>query len=194
MLVDAVLAWRERRDDIQRPLIVDVGTGTGCVAITLALQVEAADLIATDVSEDALTLARRNAQRHGVEDRIDFRHGSLFQPLATTPSPAHVIVSNPPYIPDHEWDDVAPNVRRYEPATALRGGVDGLDYIRPLVLGAGPLLAPGGLLAIEIADCLSDAAMALARSDGGFESIEVLRDHEQLNRVLKATSRPETDG
>ncbi len=185
-LVDAVLKWHEERDETDPPLIVDVGTGTGCVAITLALQLEQAQLVATDVSEAALALARRNAERHGVAERIDFRLGSLLEPLATPPVHPHVIVSNPPYIPDHEWAEVAPNVKQYEPESALRGGVDGLAYIRPLVLGAGPILPPGGFMAIEIADCQRDEALAMAASVEDLASIEVLKDHELLHRVLTA--------
>ena len=185
-VVDAVLEWGEQSERQSRPLIADIGTGTGCIAITLALQWPEARLIATDVAETALSLARRNAERHGVADRIEFRTGSLLEALGCDGEAFDVIASNPPYIPDHEWGDIAANVKNYEPASALRGGRDGLDFLRPLIASAPARLAPGGLLALEIADCRRDEAIALAEATGMLEGIEVLRDHEQLNRVLRA--------
>ena len=183
-LVDAVLHWHRERASDSAPLIFDIGTGTGCIVIALALQIPEARLIGTDMSEAALTLARRNANRHEVADRIELRPGSGLEPLGGRGADA--IVSNPPYIPDHEWDEVAPNVKLFEPASALRGGPDGLEVIRPLIDEAPALLAPGGLLAIEIAACERDEVIQLAERTGELRDIDVLRDHEDLDRVLIA--------
>ena len=110
-------------------LIEDAGTGSGCVAIALATELPAARITATDISERALAVARRNAARHGVERRITFVHGDLVAMAGR----ADVIVSNPPYIPAGQRESLPPEVRDYEPPEALFGGVDGLDVIRALV-------------------------------------------------------------
>ncbi len=96
------------------------------------------------------------------------------------------ICANPPYISDDEWPDVAPNVKEYEPAAALRGGPDGLDIIRPIIAGAGDLLRSEGRLAVEIAHAQHDEVLALVRSTGVFDHVTVLKDHEGLWRVLIA--------
>lgn len=190
-LVEHVLQWHRVTPGHASPLIADIGTGSGCIAISLALQIPDARVIATDIVPAALELARENARVHGVEDRLEFRTGSSVEPIGAG-SPAlgerfDVICSNPPYIPDHEWtDSVDRNVKGHEPESALRGGGDGLDVIRPLIAGAAGLLTAGGLLAIEIADCQRDAVIELANRTGSLQSVAVLKDHEELWRVLTA--------
>jgi len=169
-------------------LLADIGTGTGCIAVSLAAQLPGARIVATDIAPGVLELAKRNAAKHKVDDRIEFRLGVGLDPLKVGGPNGRkfdVICSNPPYIPDHEWEAVEPNVKDHEPATALRGGNDGLDVIRPLIQGAPLLLASGGLLAVEIADCQKDAVLELARA-AGFSQPTVLKDHEDLWRVLVA--------
>jgi release factor glutamine methyltransferase len=172
-------------------LLADVCTGSGCIAVALLKNMTGARGVATDISQAALDLARHNAQRHGVADRIDFLQGNLLDPLLDYPATRgkgslHYLVCNPPYIPDHEWEAVAPNVKDHEPTAALRGGADGLDYVRP-VLDQGPaLLKPGGQLLIEIADSTADAALDLLRSHPDLADPQVLQDHEGLPRVLSA--------
>jgi release factor glutamine methyltransferase len=187
-LVEHVLHWLRATPGHADPLMADIGTGTGCIAISLAAQLPGAHVIATDVEPGALELASRNAARHRVEDRIEFLPGALLEPLRHVPAIARfdVICSNPPYISDREWEAVAPNVREFEPAGALRGGADGLDVIRPLIAGSGQWLKPGGLLAVEIAHSQRDAALELARA-AGLVDPGVLKDHEGLWRVLLAT-------
>jgi release factor glutamine methyltransferase len=190
-LVEHVLQWHRVQPGHVSPLIADIGTGTGCIAISLAAQIPDARVIATDIVPDALELARANAALHKVQDRMEFRLGSLLAPVSVdSPVPGErfdVICSNPPYIPDHEWErDVDRNVKEFEPQSALRGGADGLEFIRPLIAGAAPLLKPGGLLAIEIADCQRDAALALAKQSEKLSGADVLKDHEGLWRTLVA--------
>jgi release factor glutamine methyltransferase len=126
--------------------IVDVGTGSGCLAVTLALEFPAAHVHATDISAAALALARRNAEKHGVEPRVTFVEGDL---LAGTDEPADLIVSNPPYVPSGDSGILQPEVERYEPHAALFGGTDGLDVIRRLFATAPAWLAEGGRLIVE---------------------------------------------
>ena len=192
-LVEHVLQWFRAEPGRSQPLIADIGTGTGCIAISLLAQLKSARVIATDISDDALALAGRNAQRHGVADRLDLVRGAALQPLRSHAESGTArfdcICSNPPYIPDHEWDMVAPNVRLHEPAAALRGGADGLDVIRPLRAGAGELLKPGGQLVLEIAHSQHDEVMQLAQENDAYATAQILRDHEGLCRVLVLTRR-----
>ncbi|MGE5361164.1 MAG: peptide chain release factor N(5)-glutamine methyltransferase [Bacteroidales bacterium] len=126
--------------------VADVGTGTGCLAVTLALECPQATVVATDVSPAALDVARRNAARHGVADRITFVETSV---LAEVDRSFHLIVSNPPYVPTPDLASLPPEVRDYEPVAALAGGDDGLDVVRELLLQAESRLRRGGLLIFE---------------------------------------------
>ncbi len=194
-LIEAVLSWhRTAGVSGSEPLMADIGTGTGCIAVTLAAQIRDAHLLATDSVVEALELAQRNATRHQVEDRITFKRGSGLEPLEAGPPGRRfaAICSNPPYISDREWDELEPNVREYEPATALRGGPDGLDIVRPLIAGAGRLLKPGGLLAIEIGHHQKEASLALVNETTDLEHGEVLKDMEGFWRVLLARRRSGT--
>jgi release factor glutamine methyltransferase len=130
---------------------LDFGTGTGCLAITLAVKCPAAQVSAVDISPDALALARQNAARHLVESRLQFFAGDGFAPL---PSGIRfdLIISNPPYIPAAEIDTLEPEVRDHDPRIALDGGADGLDFYRRLAREAGGFLKPGGRLILEFGD------------------------------------------
>ncbi|MBL9000728.1 MAG: peptide chain release factor N(5)-glutamine methyltransferase [Phycisphaerae bacterium] len=170
-------------------LIADICTGSGCLAVALLKNLPAARAVATDLSEPALAVAAANAQRHGVVDRLDLLRGDLLSPLLEFPATrghesVDYLVSNPPYIPDHEWPDVAPNVKDYEPHLALRGGPDGLACVRP-VLDHGPRwLRPGGLILVEVASCTADAAAGVLRSVPDVEDVRVLKDIDGLPRVV----------
>jgi release factor glutamine methyltransferase len=127
--------------------IADVGTGSGCLAVTLAHELRAARVTATDISADALTVARANAERLGVADRVAFVETSL---LDATPGPFDLIVANPPYVPSSHRPTLSPDVRDHEPAVALYGsGEDGLDQARALLAQAPSRLAPSGVLLME---------------------------------------------
>ena len=130
---------------------LDFGTGSGCLAITLAARCPEAQIWAIDISAAALEVARRNTAHHGLDQRIQFFHGDGFAALPAT-AQFDLMVSNPPYIPSGELADLQPEVRDFEPRGALDGGVDGLDYYRRLALEAGPWLRPGGRLMLEFGD------------------------------------------
>ncbi|MEL6328875.1 MAG: peptide chain release factor N(5)-glutamine methyltransferase [Planctomycetota bacterium] len=166
--------------------VADVCTGSGCIAIALAKNLPGATIIASDISADALGLARENAERHGVSDRIELREGDLLAPLDGE-APFAALVANPPYIPDHEWEAVEPNVKDHEPTLALRGGADGLDLVRPLIEGASALLRPGGILAVEVAACHTEDARTIAASS--FDDVRVLKDVDGLDRVVIGRAR-----
>ncbi|MEM8782425.1 MAG: peptide chain release factor N(5)-glutamine methyltransferase [Planctomycetota bacterium] len=166
----------------------DVGTGSGAIAVTLLKHLPDAAAIATDLSEDALAVAEQNGQAHGVLDRLELRHGNGLEPLLSRGEPPlDALVSNPPYIPDHEWPDVPPDVKNHEPVLALRGGIDGLDVLRPLIAGAREVVKPGGLIAFEFAADHAENAKKLAR-DAGWSDLDILPDHERLPRVLVGTA------
>lgn len=131
----------------RRRRIVDVGTGSGCIAITLALECPDAVVYAVDISPQALAVAAVNARRHGVETRVCFIEGDL---LAQVPPPLDLIVSNPPYVAERDRTALAHEVRDYEPAVALFGGDDGWRAIQRLLDAAPRSLAPGGLLLVEL--------------------------------------------
>ncbi len=187
-LVEHVLQWKKTSTGHANPLIADIGTGSGCIAITLAAQLSDAQIIATDISPGGLALAEQNAARHDLANRVEFITGSDLEPLRQRPDPVavDVICSNPPYISDAEWAEVPPNVRDYEPMTALRSGTDGLDVIRKLIAEAGALLKPGGQLVVEIAHSQHDAVIELVQQADSLTNPEVLKDHEDFWRVLVA--------
>jgi release factor glutamine methyltransferase len=135
---------------------LDFGTGTGCLAILLAAKVPEARVCAVDISGEALALAQRNAETHGVSARIKFSAGDGFLALPQGP-PFDLIVSNPPYIPSAEIETLAPEVRNFDPRTALDGGPDGLDFYRRLAREAASWLKPGGRIMLEFGDGQAEA-------------------------------------
>lgn len=175
-------------------LLGDVCTGSGCIAIVLLKNLPLARAAATDVSQPALDVARVNAIRHGVMDRLDILHGDLLAPLRDFPATAGIesldyLVSNPPYIPDHEWGAVEANVKDYEPHSALRGGPDGLDFIRPLIADGPRFVKAGGLMLIETATAHIEQAAELCREHGELDEVRVLKDIDGLERVVVARKR-----
>jgi release factor glutamine methyltransferase len=134
-------------------LIADIGTGSGCLAIALAKELYAATIYATDISPAALTVARRNAERHGVASRIHFLESDLSRPLAgdgAKESAFDLVVSNPPYIPARDANTLAREVRDHEPAIALYGGEEGYELYAGLIALAGLHLKPGGIFVTEL--------------------------------------------
>jgi release factor glutamine methyltransferase len=146
----------------------DIGTGSGSLAISMALHLPSTRVVATDLSADALEVAQRNGERHGVTDRIEFMQGDAVEPLRTCRPERgfDLIVSNPPYISDATWDTLDASVREHEPALALRGGVDGLDCIRRIIQDVQDVLADDGLFVLEYGDDQAEAVLALAGQIG----------------------------
>lgn len=183
-LVEHVIQHARVMPGFKSPRIADVGTGSGCIAIALAKHIPGASLIATDISTDALAVAKENAMEQGVADRIDFRQGDLFEPLSGLRF--HYLVSNPPYIPDDEWDDVEPNVKDHEPTGALRGGPEGMDFLGPMLADAPTFLEDPGQIVFEVAAAKMNMIVETAKATPGLKNINVLRDHEGLPRIVVA--------
>ena len=166
------------------PKIVEIGTGTGCVAVALARLLAGATVYATDVSAAALELARRNALAHRVQDRVRLIREDMFSGKPGLRGWADLVVSNPPYIPTRELANLAAEVRR-EPALALDGGRDGLDAVRAIVPSAARTLKPGGTLALEIG-ARQGAAVLSILSAAGLAQARVKKDAQGRDRMAFA--------
>jgi len=165
-VVDAALAaLAEARPGPAGPRALDLGTGSGCIALSLAAEAPGARVVAVDASPEALAVARDNAARAGLTARVRFLAGDLYGPLAGE-APFDLIVSNPPYLTPAEWEAAQPEVRDHEPKGALVGGGDGLAVYRRLFAGADAHLAPGGRIVVEIGATQGADVVALARRAG----------------------------
>jgi release factor glutamine methyltransferase len=165
---------------------LDIGTGSGCLAITLALDHPAVRVIATDVSREALSMARENAQRLGA-DRVEFVESPLVPPGLP---PLDLIVTNPPYVPVRDRESLSPDVRDFEPALALFSGEDGLDVIRALLPQARAALKPSGALVMEIGAGQADAVSGLI-AGAGLQLVAVRPDLQGIPRVVVAVRSPQ---
>lgn len=179
-LVEAVLTWcRTQRSPLR---LVDVGTGTGAIAVALAQQLPEASVFACDVSEAALDVARENAQRLGLGERVRFALSDLLQAYAKEEA-FDGVVSNPPYVPAGDAAAMQPEVRDHEPHLALFAGEDGLDVYRRLIVEAGAALRAGGLLAMEIGYGQREAMAALLE---GWQDVRFVDDYAGIPRVVLA--------
>ncbi len=177
---------------LKAPMVLDLCTGSGCIGISIAHQKTDARVTATDVSPDALDVARRNARKHGVESRMQFRQGDLFAALPSG-SLFDAILCNPPYIAPGELASLAPDVREHEPRLALDGGPDGLAFYRRIAVDAEKYLAPGGTLLLEIGATQDDPVRSLLGEQAALEVGRTVKDAADHPRVLAATKRKKLD-
>jgi len=185
-LIDTFLDLR--KSDLLRPdlRLLDIGTGSGAIAVTLAVHMPELRITATDLSDDILEIARGNAARHGVEDRIQFlRHDILKESPAATDAPFDIVVSNPPYIPAAEVAELQPEIREHEPLEATTDGTDGLRYYRRIAEIVPDLIKNGGLLAVEIGHGQSAEVTGLF-SNAGLRDLSVRQDYAGIDRVVTA--------
>jgi release factor glutamine methyltransferase len=192
-LIEAALVWGRDRAGLR---IADVGTGSGAIAITLARHLPGSRVWAVDVSAAALDVARNNASRHGVADRIAFVLGDLLEPAITAGQRFDLIAANLPYIPSAELDTL--EVVKHEPRLALDGGADGLDVIRRLLDQASRVLADEGLILLECAAGQGERVAALSRAafpDAAVDVIPDLAGHDRVVRIIhhKDTKNTEKD-
>jgi release factor glutamine methyltransferase len=187
-LVENVLQLARNTAGFEAPRVLDLCTGSGCIAAAIAHHLKSAVVIATDVSEKAVEVARRNVQRLGLEGRVTIEHGDLFEPVSRVPDPQpfDLIVANPPYVPSDQIAKLDRNVREYEPLTALDGGADGLALHRRIVEGAPQRLVPGGRIYLEIQFDQGPAGKELLGGAGELDDVRVLKDHAGNDRVLTA--------
>jgi release factor glutamine methyltransferase len=169
--------------------ILDIGTGSGAIAVSLAKELPASMIWATDVSGAALKIAGGNTRRSGVADRIHFLHGDLFAPVDEAAGRFDLIVSNPPYIRSAEIDTLQPEVSRWEPRGALDGGVDGLDFYRRIASQAFPYLAPHGAVALEIGADMGKEVANIFAEVANYANVTVYRDYADRDRVIVAQNK-----
>jgi release factor glutamine methyltransferase len=177
-----VLAALERMKALAAPRVLDLGTGSGCIAVSVAKQKVGATVVATDVTADALAVARSNAERHGVAGRVTFVESDLFAGLANE-GPFDLILSNPPYVRSADLAVLAPDVRDHEPPQALDGGADGFAVIDRLVAEVPAHLAAGGWLLVEIGSDQGDDMLTRLRATPGLTGATILPDREGHARV-----------
>ena len=164
------------------PRVLDVGVGSGVIAVTLALELPACRVTAVDISAEALAVAQQNAAAHGVRDRVDLRVSDFFSAVAADER-FDLIVSNPPYIAEPDYAGLAPEVRA-DPKIAMTAGPEGLDAIRVLVQEAPAHLVPGGRLMFEIGHDQADKVAALTARDPRYRTFVLLRDLNDRDRVI----------
>jgi release factor glutamine methyltransferase len=167
------------------PRIADIGTGSGCIAISIAANTTSCTIVATDVSNDALELATENAIMHKVSDKISFVQGDGMSPLLRL-EPFDIICSNPPYIPENEMAHLDLNVKNWEPVLSLAGGKNGLELIEPILEFAPQCLNSEGILLIELAMSTKDTVLELANANAGLRDAVILRDRFGDDRFLRA--------
>jgi release factor glutamine methyltransferase len=181
VLVGEILEWAEKKD---RELTgLDVGTGSGVIALSLLTEGPFSSFVGTDSSQDAMELARENVRGLKLEERMEVRRGALFEPLRPHER-FDVIVSNPPYIPEGERGGLQPEVRDWEPAQALFAGSDGLAVLLPLVQGAPSHLNPGGLFGAEVGEGQAGKLALALRETGGFDQVWVRPDLAGKERIV----------
>ncbi len=183
VLVGEVLEWADSRATGMSAL--DIGTGSGAIALSLVVEGPFTRVVATDASEDALALARENAELVGVDDALELRSGALFEPVETGER-YDVVVSNPPYVAEEDVPGLSPEITEWEPPQALFAGPGGMDVLRGLVDGAPDRLNGGGLLALEVGAGQAGDVAALIRERGAFEEPSIRRDLSGRPRVVMA--------
>ena len=168
---------------VARPVVVDVGTGSGCIALSIAAERPDAEVHATEISGAALEVARENAQRLGLERRVRFHQGHLLEPLSGLQ--VHLVLSNPPYVDPSEHASLAPEVRDHEPKEALLPRGDSLSVYRSLVRQSRAALGPGGWMAVEVGHGQATSVEALCRG-GGLVAVRIMHDLAGIPRVVAA--------
>jgi len=188
-LVEIALELAREFSKAQPLTILDISTGSGAIAVSLAKELPASMIWATDISGAALKIAGGNARRSGVADRIHFLHGDLFAPVDEAAGRFDLIVSNPPYIRSEEIDTLEPEVSRWEPRGALDGGVDGLDFYRRIASQAFSYLAPRGAVALEIGADMGKEVANIFAEVANYADVSVYRDYADRDRVIVAQNR-----
>lgn len=174
--------------------VIDLCTGSGCIAISIAKEITGCHIYAVDISEGAIDVAKENAEIHGVKGRIEFFVGDLFGPLDTLGLDGGIdlIVTNPPYISGRDMESLSPEIKKYEPMIAIYGGRDGLNFYRRIIQDAYRYLIPGGLLMMEIGYGQAANIKYLFEKHGGYEDITIIHDLAGIERIMKARSVPFT--
>lgn len=168
-----------------RARLLEIGCGTGCVAVAVAVHAPHAQIVAVDIHPRACAVTARNARRHGVRDRVQVFQGDMACALDAREPAFDVVCSNPPYVEESAWHELSPVIRLHEDPGALLSGSDGLDAVRRIVADARSLLRPGGLLALEIGAGQAPAVRAIL-ADAGYTAIRFVKDLADIERIAAA--------
>ena len=166
--------------------LLDLGTGSGAIAVSLAKELENATILASDISEEALNYAKRNTQKHKVENRLRFFQGDLFEPFKNESLQMDLIVTNPPYVDFKAYDSLPPEVRDYEPHLALDGRENGFFFIEKIIREATDYMYPDGWLLIEMAPDQIQTSLEMLRAYGRYKDIKCIKDYSRKDRVVMA--------
>jgi release factor glutamine methyltransferase len=190
-LVENVIQAVRRQLVLDAPRVLDLCTGSGCIAAAIAHSLKNAVVIATEISPSAAAVARRNVENLGLAGRVTVEEGDLFEPLLriVDPQPFDLIVANPPYIPSAQIESLDRSVRDYEPIRALDGGEDGLALHRRIVAEAPGRLNAGGRIFLEIQFDQGPASRELVEGAGDWDDVRVLKDHAGHDRVITARKK-----
>jgi release factor glutamine methyltransferase len=195
ILVEQAISILSTMPSGRSPSVLEIGTGSGAVAISVAREVKDLLLVATDISRDALLLARENAREMGVLRKITFVNGDLFGPFhSREEGPFDLILSNPPYISSPEIEMLPREIREHEPAVALNGGEDGLDFYREILRQVPSYLRMGGWLLLELGQGQGKRIAELIHEKEEFSEPELLKDLSGIERVVKLRKKRESRG
>jgi len=190
LLVERAIEFLRTRNGEQ--FVCDLCTGCGCVAVTIAINFAGCRIVATDISDAALAIAEKNVAKHGLMNRIKLLQGNLFEPVISGLGPAKfdLIVCNPPYVSEPDYEKLASNVKDFEPKSALAAGRDGLDIIKKIIADANQHLKPAGTLMLEIGNEQGPAVHDLLETTGYFGNVKIEKDYSNLDRLAVAITKP----
>jgi release factor glutamine methyltransferase len=186
LLVEVALQCVRQLSSGSPAKVLEIGTGSGAISVCLAKEQAASQIFAVDIFPVALDVARLNAQRHGVADRIRFLPGDLFAPIKPLSETFDLVVSNPPYIRTGELSMLTPEIREWEPTIALDGGADGIDTYRRIIGEGHRYLTPGGSIVLEIGADMAAAVVDLFSRSGCYGPASVYQDYAGKDRVVAA--------
>jgi release factor glutamine methyltransferase len=191
-LVENLLQWVRHEPELTAPRVLDLCTGSGCIAVAVASRLKTASVLATDISPKACAVARQNVEKHALQDRVIVEEGDLFEPLKSIvhAQPFHLITANPPYIPHANIETLDRNVRDYEPHLALDGGDDGLAVIRRILETAPRHLTPAGQLFMEMQFDQGDAIRQLVGQIDDWAPPKIIKDLAGKERVVQLQRKP----
>lgn len=189
LLVERAIEFLRTRNGEQ--FICDICTGSGCIAVAIARNFANCRIVATDISDAALAVAEKNVAKHGLMNRIKLLQGDLFEPVIAGLGPAKfdLIECNPPYVSEPEYQKLAPNVKNFEPKSALAAGNDGLDIIKKIIADAGQHLKPTGTLMLEIGNEQGNVVRNLLETAGYFGDVKIEKDYSNLDRLAIASTK-----
>jgi release factor glutamine methyltransferase len=190
-LVENVLQTARHQSGLEAARVLDLCTGSGCIAAAIAKNLKAATVVAIDNSEPAVQIARKNIEQLGLADRVTVELGDLYEPISrlVDPRPFDLIVANPPYIPTNQLETLDKSVKDFEPLAALDGGMDGLMIHRRILQKAAEHLTAFGRIFLEIAFDQGPAALEMAAGFDAFEDVRLLKDYGGRNRVVTLKRR-----